>query len=110
MQKSNRRIVIKQSNQLQSSAKFAMIFWIIRFLSRHFINHQQSKKLMVHDVFTVSQTIELTNNQILRSDMNYLVCDVGPAIVMVMPLDSIDDQPFKVSKKAIKRALIRKDM
>lgn len=107
MKKSNRRIVIKQSTQ---SANFAIIVWLVRFLSRHFINHQQSKKLAKNDVFTVSQTIALTNDQELRSDMNYLVCNVEPAIVTVMPLDSVDNQPFKVMKKAIKRALIRKDM
>lgn len=107
MKKSNRRIVIKPSTQ---SANFAIIVWLVRFLSRHFINHQQSKKLAQNDVFTVSQTIALTNDQELRSDMNYLVCNVEPAIVTVMPLDSVDNQPFKVMKKPIKHALIRKDM
>lgn len=110
MKKSKRRIVIKQSTQLQQSANFAIILWLVRFLSRHFINHQLSKKLAVNDVFTVSQTISLTNDQELRSDMNYLVCNVEPAVVTVMPLDSVDNHPFKVMKKAIKRALIRKDM
>lgn len=110
MKKSNRRIVIKKSTQLQQSANFAIMLWLVRFLSRHLINHQQSKKLAVNDVFTVSQTIALTNDRELRSDMNYLVCSVEPAVVTIMPLDSVDNHPFKVMKKAIKRALIRKDM
>ena len=62
------------------------------------------------DVFTVIKKIQITREKALEPGINYLVCDVDRTTYTLMRLDCADYVPFLVTKKAVKKSLIRKDI
>ena len=109
MQKDDRKAKIKIIHQFGQSAFIGGTLWTIGFFARHLIHHQKRRQLGLNDIFTVSKTIKISAERELRSDVNYLVCDVDQATYTLMVLDQADYKPFLVTKKTIKRTVIRKD-
>ncbi|APS41599.1 MULTISPECIES: hypothetical protein [Weissella] len=109
MQKDDKKIKIKLTEQFEQSALVGGTLWSIGFLSRRIISQQKYRQLRVNDIFTVGKDIKISADRVLMSRVNYLVCDADRTTVTLMKLDHADYQRFVVTKKSIKRTLIRKD-
>ena len=109
MQKDDKKIKIKLTEQFEQSALVGGTLWSIGFLGRRIISQQKYRQLRVNDIFTVGKDVKISADRVLQSRVNYLVCDVDRTTVTLMKLDHADYQRFVVTKKSIKRTLIRKD-